>query len=449
MKSKNAYILEENVYKGLIKMALPLMMFSLISSLYNIVDAFWVGQLGENQVGGVAVIGPIMNCALAFSTGLSVAALSLISRSIGERNSEKGNVFATHSMALSIVLGLLLGVISYVFAPILLDWMKTPAEIYEYGLIYFRVMAADYVFLFILANFQAIRQGGGDSKTPVWVNSISAILNAILDPIFIFVLNWGVFGAAVATVLSKIIVIPYAVKILMKNDAITRIDFKKYKIKFIVLKQIIFVAIPASIGQFLSAFGFVMMNKYVVSYGATAISAYGVGSKISSLAYIPSNGVGSALATFIGQNIGAGNIERIKECYRKSMHLIGGIAVIMTITGWAMAGMLVNLLVKDASTDLMSMATEYVYYSVGTVFFMGWFNSLSGSFDGSGNTKYTLIISMIRLWGLRIPMIVIFERFTTLGISGIWWSMILSNLIICIFGQIVYSKYHWLDSALG
>lgn len=439
----NSYLLNGDIKKGLLKLALPLMFLSLVNSLYNIVDTFWIGKMGELQVGAVALIGPIMGCGSAFITGLSAAGISKISMSLGERNQEKANRYASHLFIISIVFGLLIGIICNVFAHPILQWLETPSDIYNDTYAYLFGISFDFIFLFILNIFQTIRQAGGDSKTAVIMNAIAAVLNMILDPIFIFALDMGVLGAAVATVISKVIVIPFVIYILF-NDANYVTCSLKEKLSFDIFKEIVIVGIPASLAQFLSSFGFVLMNKSIVAYGSIAISAYGLGNKVTDLFYIPIYAFGGALAPFIGQNIGAKNTERAKECYKQATILTLFTSIIVMILGFLTAKYLVLFFVSNASQELMDLTIEYCFYVTMTIFFMGWFQNIHGVFSGAGKTKLILYLSTFRLWGLRLPMIYIFYNFTNLGPTGIWWSMVISNLITCIVGQYFYNKYEWL-----
>lgn len=436
-------LIHGNIIKGLLHLSIPLMFLNLINTFYSIVDTYFVGQIGELQVGAVSLISPIMGCGTAFATGLCAAGIAMISRSIGERNHDKADNIATHLLTLCIVLGIVIGIFCIVFARPILTWLDTPQDIYHDAYSYLLGISLDFLFLFILSIFQCIRQSNGDSKTGVKLNTISAILNVILDPLFIFTFDMGIFGAALATTVSKALVSPIAIYMLMNEKDSTSISFKKHKFSFSIMMNIIKVAIPASLGQFLSSFGFVMMSKNIVAYGSIAMSAYGIGNRISSLFYIPVNGIGSALSTFIGQSLGANNSDRAKECFKKSMILMSEIAVICTIIGLLTSRMCVQLFVKNASDQLMNMALEYNYYAVGTCFFMGWYQIICAIFEGSGNTMITMILSTFRLWGCRIPMIWFFGQFTSLGPTGIWLSMVLSNFVVCSIGQILYFIYPW------
>ena len=229
---------------------------------------------------------------------------------------------------------------------------------------------------------------------------------------------------------------------LYNDHNVSRVNIRAYPLTLRSVKEIMVVTIPASVGQFFTAFGFILMNKAIIYYGSIAMSAYGLGSKIANLFYIPVNGLGGALSAFIGQNLGAGDIPRTRSYYHKSMIICAWISVVTTIFGWICAPHIIPFFVNNASQELLTMANEYTFYSVATVFFMGWYSLLNGVFNGSSHTAYTLCLSVFRLWGCRIPMIYLF-RFLGFGPTGIWWSMVLSNLCTCVVGQVMYQFHRW------
>lgn len=425
-------------------MALPLMFLNLINSLYNMVDTFWIGKMGELQVGAVALIGPIMGCGSAFVVGLSAAGISLISMAIGSGQHEKANETATHLFVLSIFFGVVIGGCCFLFADAILLWLNTPLEIYQDAKAYLRGISFDFTFLFILNIFQTIRQADGDSKTAVIYNTIAAMLNMILDPLFIFTLDLGVLGAALATVFSKVFVIGFVLYILFFDHDHVSCSIKD-GLKYHVFKDLIQVGVPTSLASFISSFGFVLMNKSIVEYGSLAISAYGIGNKVTDLYYIPVNAFGGALAPFIGQNLGAGNEKRAQKCYFEAMLLTAICSGMVMIIGFFASKYLILFFVGNASKELMSLTLEYCYYVIVTIFFMGWFQNIHGVFSGAGKTKLILFLSTFRLWGLRIPMIYLFYHFTDFGTTGIWWAMVLSNLFTCIAGEYCYRRKKWLS----
>ena len=442
-------ILQGNLTKALLRMAVPLFVLNLVNSLYNIIDTFWVGQLGELQVGAVSLVGPIMWCAQSVAMGLSAAAIALLSTRLGANQKGDACRFATALLYFAIGFAIVLSIGTLLLLHPILSWLDTPKEIYDASYQYLFGISFDYIGLLMLNLYMAMRQSAGDSRSGVKLNMCASLLNAIMDPIFIFVFHFGILGAAIATVVSKLVMVPIAWRRLHDKAFPVHIDFRAYPFHAADGKIILKLCIPAASGQFLENLGFVIMNKYIVYYGAVAISAYGVGAKMVTLAYIPVMSIGAVLATFVGQNLGAGNAERARKAFHTAMKLSTLFSSTLTIIGMLVITPFIHLFVPNASTQLMELTQEYAFFALLCGVFMGWYINLNdGVFNGSGHTNYTFILSMMRLWAFRIPMILLFHRFTSLGITGIWLAMLLSNIFECILAQAIYLRHRWEHSAI-
>ena len=442
-------ILQGNLTKALLRMAVPLFVLNLVNSLYNIIDTFWVGQLGELQVGAVSLVGPIMWCAQSVAMGLSAAAIALLSTRLGANQKGDACRFATALLYFAIGFAIVLSIGTLLLLHPILSWLDTPKEIYDASYQYLFGISFDYIGLLMLNLYMAMRQSAGDSRSGVKLNMCASLLNAIMDPIFIFVFHFGILGAAIATVVSKLVMVPIAWRRLHDKAFPVHIDFRAYPFHAADGKIILKLCIPAASGQFLENLGFVIMNKYIVYYGAVAISAYGVGAKMVTLAYIPVMSIGAVLATFVGQNLGAGNTERARKAFHTAMKLSTLFSSTLTIIGMLVITPFIHLFVPKASTQLMELTQEYAFFALLCGVFMGWYINLNdGVFNGSGHTNYTFILSMMRLWAFRIPMILLFHRFTSLGITGIWLAMLLSNIFECILAQAIYLRHRWEHSAI-
>lgn len=442
-KNMSNEILNGNIIKGVILMSLPLMVLNLINTAYALVDTYFVGQINELAVGAVSLVAPIISCGNACIAGLCAAAVALISRALGEKDREKACKATDHIFVIGIIFGIIAGFLFIAFRDNILVWMETPEDIYSDTRNYLTGISFDFLFLFIISFFQSVKQSAGDTKIGVLLNIIACLLNCVLDPIFIIKFQLGTFGAAIATMLSKALMAPIALIILCSKNQPVSLSKGVFKIQGKLTLTILKVATPATLGQFMASFGFVLMSKEIVSYGSIIMSAYGIGNQISSLFYIPLNGIGSALTTFIGQNLGNNNPERARECYRKSMILTAFFSIAFTVIGFVCAPYAIHLFIKNASDLLVHEALIYAYFSIFTSFCMGWFNNLMAVFNGSGNTLIAMILSACRLFAVRIPVIYLLATYTNLGHIGIWVAMVISNLIICISGQILYNHYPW------
>lgn len=439
---------EGSVIQALFRLALPLFFLNLVNSLYNVVDTFWVGQLGELQVGAVSLVGPVLWCAQSLASGLSAAAVALIGTRLGENKLQEASRFATTLLYVAGLLGIALSIFTILGAQGILHVIATPAELFHDSKLYLYGIAFDYIGLLILNVYMAICQSEGNSRLGVKVNILASIANLILDPLFIFGFHMDVFGAAVATVVSKWLVIPLIVYQLLHTKGAIRIQFHSFRFHKQDLKLIFRVCIPASGGQFLESLGFVLLNAYIVSYGAIAMSAYGVGNKIINLSGIPLASFSAASSTIVAHGLGSNQPQRCKECYRKTWLLAEGFTIALGVLTILFAQPLIYLFVPDAGIALVSYAREFVIYAAVSSIFMCWYSVLCGVFNGAGYTKYTFILGILRLWIFRIPLILLFQRVTNWGITGIWIAMILSNIMECIAAQWMYIRGSWLNSTI-
>jgi len=266
-------------------------------------------------------------------------------------------------------------------------------------------------------------------------------LNVILDPILIFGLGMGVGGAATATIIARGIFSFYAVYRLFLSPKGIKLKKRHLKFKKEILSRIIKVGLPAAVGQSTTAFGFIILNIFIISFGQSTLAAFGIGNRINSLILMPAMGIGSALATIVGQNLGANNIARAKQAVKTSTKL----TTIFLLIGGSIIFMLSDVVISQFTTDpeVFKQGTFYLRLVTASLPFMGLFQIFIGTFQGAGHTIMAMSIMMGRLWGLRIPLILIFKSFTNLGHHSVWYAMILSNALICIVGLGLYMTGRW------
>lgn len=423
------------------------MVNNLIQTMYNLVDGIWVSKISSVHFAATAFVFPINFLFISLGIGIFVAGTSILSQFVGANKEEKAREYTGQIIGISIISSLIFTIVGIGFSPLIIKLMGATGDIAKYGNTYLRISFLELPFIFLFFNINAIRNALGDTVTPTILSGISAILNIILDPIFIFGFGWGIAGAAWATVLSRALLSFYGIKIIFSKDNILRPNFKNFKFKKSILKEVMNVGFPATIGQAGAAVGFIVLNGFIVSYGTTTMAAFGMVNRVTSLISQPAMGIGAALTAIIGQNIGAGNIERAKESFKKasilalSFGIIGGVFMIVFNTG------IVNFFIQSKDDPgVISQAIVYLNFIAISMPLMGMFSVIQGIFQGSGHTKYSMAMEIGRLWIVRIPMILIFKNFTNFGSPGIWFSMSFSNLIVVLYGIYIYSKGAWSHS---
>ena len=299
-------------------------------------------------------------------------------------------------------------------------------------------------FTFYFFVFNSIMIAQGNTVLPTVLSGISAVLNIILDPIFIFPFNLGIAGAAYATLLSKIILALFAYLILKKSKSPLKPNFKNFKFDKDILSKVIKVALPSSIGQSGSALGFIVLNGFIASYGTSTMAAFGMVNKITSVISQPAMGIGSALVAVTGQNLGNNNPKRVIEAFNKGSIITILITTIGSLIIFFNNELVINFFMqsKDDLT-VIDQGITYLNYILYSMPLMGMFSVFQGIFQGSSHTKYSMNMEIGRLWFVRLPMILLFKNFTQVGSVGIWFSMSFSNLVICIYGYIVYRSNKW------
>ncbi|GAA0724633.1 MATE family efflux transporter [Clostridium malenominatum] len=443
-------ILNGNMYKLIITLSLPIMINNLIQTLYNLADGVWVSKLGSVQFGATSFVWPVNFLFISLGIGLSIAGTSLLSQLIGASKYKEANKYASQLVAISLIASIIFAALGYILSPFIIKLMGGTGELGEFSNIYLKITFLDMPVTFLFFNYSSIMNAQGNTITPTILSGISAILNVILDPIFIFTLNMGIAGAAIATLLSKAILAVLGIYMLFNSSMHIKLSFKNFKFDKEIVKKIVDVALPSSIGQSGSALGFIVLNSFIVSYGNATIAAFGMVNRITSLVSQPAMGIGAALTAIVGQNLGCNQIERIKEAFIKSMKLtitFGAIGCFILI--WK-DEQIINFFIQSRdSADVISQGITYLQYISYSMPLMGIFSVLQGIFQGSGHTKYSMSMEVGRLWFVRLPMILMFKYFTTIGPSGIWFSMCFSNFIICVYGYVMYRKNTWQEKIIA
>lgn len=440
-KKKSALILhDKNIYKGLIILSLPLMVNNLLRTLHDIVDMFFVARidgLATESVSAIQLSFPVMFTFIALGIGLSVAGTALISQLIGAKKDDDAVHYASQLFWVAVLASLFFLLTAYIFAPTIIRAMGAEGYVFEATVQYIRIRAFELPYAFLFFALLATRQASGDTTSPVYIGGTAIILNIIFSPILIQNFNLGVAGAAYATILANLLMFPFLIHRFFFAKTGIRITLADLKLDFAVMKEIVLVAIPASVGQSLTAVGFGVMNGIIYGFGLATVAAFGIGNRLTSLILLPVLAMGSVISAFIGQNIGALNQARAKEVFRKSMVLTTGILTAGALLMLPFRAGIIGLFL-DEDPVALALSVEYLFFILVGLPLMGVFQSFIGTFNGTGATKYTFLMAVIRLWGLRIPLTLLFREFTPMGSSGIWWSILISNFVMVGFGIFFY-----------
>lgn len=444
------FITQGSLNKVILSISVPLMLNNLVRTLYNLTDGLFVAQISSEDFAATAFVWPLNFLFISVGMGIGIGATALIAQQLGGNHYQTAKHYADNTIVLSLILGFFAALIGYFATPSLIYWMGARGGLYQKSVIYLQINFIGLFFDFVYFGYQAILNAQGQTKSITVISVISSLINVILDPLFIFGnvlglpgLGMGVAGAAYATVISKIVLYVLAIRIVHKQSDI-QVSVRKVKIDRQILTNISKVALPSAMGYGGSALGFTVLNGLIASYGTNTLAAYSMVNRITDLLNQPQLGIGAALTSIIGQTIGAGNYDRANEIFKRAVQLILGLSVVSSIIVLLGRYQILSIFIKGgADPDLWTQALEYLYFSAFIIFFMGLFSALNGFFQGTGQTKYAMYMSVGRLWALRLPIIWFLGNFTDLGSMGIWLAMLLSNLLVVVYGFYIYRTHDW------
>lgn len=449
MKDKSFLILKDkNIIKGILLLALPIMLSNILKSIHDIVDMYFIGHMNESQeviqaqVSAITLTGPILQICQALALGLMIAGTAIISQYLGAKEIEKAKNVGGQLLILSIVIGLFFNIILYFLAPQILKWMgaNPDSSLYQYAVKYVQYRSFELTGLFLFYACQASRQSTGDTITPVLLNMISVVVNIILTALFIFRLQMQINGAALATVIGNVLIMPFCIFLMIrkKNNPIS-LHIKDLKLNFPHMGQLFRVGMPAALSQAFTSLGFLLINSFIIGFPTHIVYAIGIGNRINSLLLFPTLSIGNVLATFVGQNIGALQVKRARQSLQCAMLITLVISIIGTIILLLCRKTLVRFFINETThQQAFQFCVYYLYFLLMTLPLMGIFQVWTGCFQGAGKTGYSLLLAMMRLWVFRLPLIWLMMRILKMGPPSVYYAMMISNFGAVILGTFLY-----------
>lgn len=354
-------MLEGSPIKSIILFALPIMASSMLQYNYSLVDNIIVGRyVSENALAAVGSVGPInsfiIGAALGLSTGFSIP----VSHAYGERNPEKLSRYAGSSIVLAFLVGCIIMVTSHIISPILLKLVGTPAEIIDLSSSYINILYYGVPIQMLSNNFTAISRSVGESKKPLYFFCVSVVVNFILDILFVKTFGMGVEGAAIATLISHLTACVLNGTYVLKFNKEITIKRNNLRLDFKTARRQIALGLPVSIQFTVTSIGSMCLQSVVNSFGTSVIAGFTAAGRVEGLTNIPMSGLGVATQTFVGQNYGAKNYERIIKSVKKIFFLDIMVSVVMSITLYLIAEPIVSVFSTDISPEVMAAAKRYI-----------------------------------------------------------------------------------------
>ena len=434
-----------SIPKHLVRFAVPMLIGNMLQALYNTVDAIWVGRfLGPEALAAVSVSFPIIFVLVTLLMGVTMATTVMVAQYAGAKRTDMVEKTVNNSMLLLIGGGFAASLLGILFRKPLLQMIQTPPEILDEAAGYMMVFMGGLVFMFGSHVFGAILRGLGDSRTPLLFLTYATITNIILDPILIFGLGpiprMGIQGAALATVLAQAFATALAIRHLNRRNHLVSFDPKRFRFDLELSKTVLRIGLPAGVQQVAVSLGSLVLVSIVNRFGHIMTAAYGAGIRLDGFALMPIMSLGMAVSAMVGQNLGAGRHERVKEIVRWGMMMSGGLALLFTVFMVTLPGVFMSIF----TTDPEVLEAGVGFLRIVSLSFVGIavLFTFSGVLRGAGDTVPTMIISTAALWLLRIPLAAYLSS-TPWGPRGIWLAMAISPFFGGALSFIYYLTGRW------
>ena len=414
-----------SILAGLRRLAVPMLVTGLLQNAQSLIDLFWVGSLGANAVAAVALSMTVLMMLFPLVMGIATGTIAIVARAAGAGRLRQAEEAAAQSVLLSVVFGAASGAAGLLFSSAILQLLGAEPDVTAPGAAYLKIALLGSTTIFILFIGNSALQGAGDALTPMWIMLVSNLLNIALDPLFIFGLGpfprMGVQGAALATVLAQGGAASISLFYLFTGRTRLHVRLPEFRPDLRLCWRILRIGIPGAGQMFSRSLASAVMMKLVAVCGTAAVAAYGIGLRLHMIVLMPAFALGGAAATMVGQNLGAGEPRRAKRAAWTAT--AADAAVMAAAAGLLMAFAPAIIRVFNTSTDVVAIGARYLRIVSPFYIFAALGIVLGRSLNGAGDSVTPFIFTIIALWGIQVPLALLFSRLFQPATQGIWYAM--------------------------
>ncbi len=444
---------------------------------YNLTDTFWVGQLGADAVSALSFSWPLIFLLISIGAGMTNAGTILISQNVGAGNDDRLGHVAGQTIAFVGSLSVGMAALGAVFAPHLLQAIGAPAEttVHNLAVTYTRVIVLGMPFTFGFYVFMALLRGWGDTKTPMYLMALSVGLNIVLDPFFVLgftgnpLFSWvglgglqqslftatgftgfGVTGAAVATVLSRAVAAVVGLWLLFGGRVGLQLGRRDLLLESETVAKIVRIGGPGAIDQSTQSVAAIVVTALIATVGTDAVAAYGIGNRFVSLVWLPTVAMGMSVETIVGQNLGSGHRERARRTVYVAIVILATASLVASVVTVWFARSIIGMFIAGPEVDpIISHGATFLRIVAPTWAIMVSYHMMNGAFYGSGSSRIAMGIGVTTLWGVRALTAVLLVLVFSLGATGAWYAIALSNVTAAITGAVFFFRGRWQQDVLG
>lgn len=382
---------EGNITRHIISFAIPLLLGNIFQQLYNTVDTWVIGNYASNEAySAVGNVGPIINTLIGFFMGLSSGAGVVISQYYGAHRYDEVEKTVHTSIVMTLILGVLFTALGVGMTPLMLDLMKMPATVRPHAVTYLTIYFSGIIGLMLYNIGAGILRAVGDSRRPFYYLVVCAVMNTVLDLLFVLKFRMGVAGVALATIISQLVSAILVIITLLRANNCIKLSVRKMRLHWQFLKKIFTVGIPAALQLAITAFSNVFVQSYINHFGEFCMSGWTTYARVDQLLFLPMQSIALASTTFVGQNLGCNQVQRARKGVLMSNVLSAAATVILTIPVVIFAEPIVAFFNDDP---------QVVYYGamllrwISPFYVLCSFNQIyAGALRGAGNSRAPMFI---------------------------------------------------------
>ncbi|MGB9005114.1 MAG: MATE family efflux transporter [Candidatus Aminicenantales bacterium] len=411
--------------RALLTLALPIFIATFVQTMYNVVDTAYVGRLGADSIAALTFCFPVFFFLIGLNSGIAIGMNSSVSRYLGAKDKEAAERSAAHGLVLSFAFGAIVIVLGLFFLKPLFSLFGADPAVLPLAIGYMRIILLGVLFMFPSFIMSSIFSAQGDTRTPMKVQVAGLVLNAILDPIFIYLLRLGVQGAAEASVLGFLFALVLFLFFLRRKSYL-RISFHGFRFSFRLVWEICQVGVPASLMMLLLSIYVVFINRFMAHFGTKTVAAFGLVSRLESFATMPIVALSVSLVTLVGMFYGARRSNEVKDIawhgIRAGVVLTAGVGVVFFVTAklW--------LMIFTGDAALLGLGIAYLRVDVLTFPLMSTSMIISRIMQGLGMGAPGFFINFIRIMLVAVPLAYFFVFVIGWGFLSVAWAMVLGGL---------------------
>ncbi len=443
----------------MVRLAWPMVVIQLLQVAYNLADTFWLGRLSATAVGAISLAFPLIFFLISVGGGFTAAGAILVAQHRGAGGDTAAGLVAGQTISFVGLVSIGLALLGYFLTDPLLSLLPTDAET---GAVLVP-MATDYMEVFMLGTpalfgffvFVSLMRGYGNTRTPMRIMMVSVAVNVVLDPLLIFGVGpfprLEIVGAAYATIFARFVATVLGFYVLFGTGVGPDIRREHLRPRYEQVKDIVDLGVPTAIEQSTTSLALVVMTVLVASFPPAVVAAYGLGNRLISLVFLPAIGLGQAVDTVVGQNLGADRPDRAERATYLAVKLVVGVMVVVAVVVALFPDPIVTVFLPPdtpAAEATLGYARSYLRISTVMFAFMGTRHVVLGAFRGAGNTRTALAFSLLTFAGLRVPLTYAFAFLLDMGATGIWVGVAAADVVAALAALAWFTRGTWKEAVV-